>query len=106
MAERHLSQHVALRKNSRYPILAVNHRYRSHVVIEHFMNRIGHGCFQSHSSNLPVTKFQHAHKHLRQPPPEAEGRILPGLTHYDRGGTLVKEICRKIFGSAGLEWSF
>src|SRR6266571_1947764 len=62
MAERHFLQHIAFGKNAGHPILTIDHRDRSHMVVEHFMNSIGHGCFQPHGCNFPVTKLQHAHK--------------------------------------------
>jgi hypothetical protein len=32
------------------------------MVIEHFVDGIGHRRFQWNRGNFPVTKFQHAHK--------------------------------------------
>src|ERR1700676_2738357 len=64
MAERHFSQHVPFGKNPCNPKLAVDHRDRSHMMVQHFMNGVGHRGFYPHRGNLPITKVQHAHKSL------------------------------------------
>jgi hypothetical protein len=67
-AQRHFAQNVALRKNSRHTEFGVDHGHRSHMVVEHFVDGVGHAGIQRHRRNFPVTKFQHAHKNLlRQP---------------------------------------
>ena len=68
MAERHLSQYVSFGKNPRNPKLAVDHRDRTHMVVQHLMNGIRYGGFQTHRRNLPITKIQHAHQYLLQHP--------------------------------------
>src|SRR5579871_3015737 len=66
MAERHLSQYVALGEDSRDTVFVVDDGYRADVKVEHFMDGIGNGGFHTHCSNFPVAKFQYAHQ---APPP-------------------------------------
>ena len=71
--QRHLAQYVALRKYARHAKVAIDHRHGAYMVVQHLVNGIGHAGFERNRGNLPVTKFQHAHKHL----PEVRNRTDP-----------------------------
>src|ERR1700730_11477046 len=92
MAERHFSQHVPFGKNPRDSKLAVDHRNRSHMMVQHLMNGVGYGGFQTHRGNLPITKVQHTHKYLLRPVPSTDSHHKMGLWHYAHASADVKKI--------------
>ena len=66
VSERHLAQDVALGKDASDPEFGIDHSDGSYMVVEHFIDSVGHAGIERHRRDFPVTKFQHAHKH---PPP-------------------------------------
>src|SRR5580704_3213608 len=80
MAKRHLAQHVAFGENPRDTVLVIYHRDGADVMVQHFVNGIGHGCFQANCRNLTIAKLKNAHQ---SPPPAPKGS-MPDLDRLNR----------------------
>jgi hypothetical protein len=55
-------------------------------MVEHFIDSVGHRRFHRNRRDLPVTKFQNAHKYPSRPGTDS------GLMNYARGEAEVKKI--------------
>ena len=63
-SQRHFAEDVALGEHAGHAEVAVNHGDGAHVMVEHFVDGVGHRGFQAYGCNLTVAKLENAHKHL------------------------------------------